>query len=449
MNAADHVGDADRHSPKAAALIDSLVHRGLPTEEAAAKQTLLARVLAVLEQNPAAAETHVWWIPGRLEVFGKHTDYAGGRTLVCAVPRGFALAVRARPDDLVTIVDARSGERAQIRATADRASHSGWAHYVEVVAQRLAKNFPSSRIAADIVFASDLPRASGMSSSSALVVGVAAALGATARIQSRQEWQANVRGPLDVAGYYACLENGKTFGTLEGDAGVGTHGGSEDHAAILTGRPATVSAFAFVPMRRLADVRVPDAWQFVLAPSGVPSEKTGAARDKYNRLSEGTRFLLEIWNRTEPPARSLADALSSDLDAARRLRQSIEQSVIPGWPPAALHARLDHFINEDARIGFSIQAFETADADLLTTLAAESQRDAERLIENQIPATIDLVKAAVSQGAFAASSFGAGFGGSVWALVERRSAKAFAQRWHPEAFLATPGPPLALLTAEP
>ena len=62
----------------------------------------------------------MWWIPGRLEVFGKHTDYAGGRTLVCAIPRGFTLAVRARRDDIVAIVDARSGERARISSTADR-----------------------------------------------------------------------------------------------------------------------------------------------------------------------------------------------------------------------------------------------------------------------------------------------------------------------------------------
>ena len=58
---------------------------------------------------------------------------------------------------------------------------------------------------------------------------------------------ANIHGRLDLAGYCACLENGMTLGSLQGDAGVGTHGGSEDHAAILTGRPSMLSAFAFVP----------------------------------------------------------------------------------------------------------------------------------------------------------------------------------------------------------
>jgi len=29
------------------------------------------------------------FVPGRIEVLGKHTDYAGGRSLVCATERGF------------------------------------------------------------------------------------------------------------------------------------------------------------------------------------------------------------------------------------------------------------------------------------------------------------------------------------------------------------------------
>ena len=41
----------------------------------------------------------------------------------------------------------------------------------------------------------------------------------------------------------------------------------------------------------------------------------------------------------------------------------------------------------------------------------------------------------------AARSFGAGFGGSVWALVEAGAAREFAAAWHPEAFVMRPGAP--------
>ena len=38
-----------------------------------------------------------WTMPGRIEVLGKHTDYGGGRVLVCAVDRG--VTVRAERID--------------------------------------------------------------------------------------------------------------------------------------------------------------------------------------------------------------------------------------------------------------------------------------------------------------------------------------------------------------
>jgi galactokinase len=75
-------------------------------------------------------------------------------------------------------------------------------------------------------------------------------------------------------------------------------------------------------------------------------------------------------------------------------------------------------------------------------LSEESQGDAEQLLGNQIPETSALARAARKAGAFAACSFGAGFGGSVWALVETERAAKFAHTWHPTAFVITPGPPL-------
>jgi galactokinase len=51
------------------------------------------------------------------------------------------------------------------------------------------------------------------------------------------------------------------------------------------------------------------------------------------------------------------------------------------------------------------------------------------LLGNQVPETIALADLAHEHGAFAASSFGAGFGGSVWALVNADGAGGFADRW--------------------
>jgi len=58
---------------------------------------------------------------------------------------------------------------------------------------------------------------------------------------------------------------------------------------------------------------------------------------------------------------------------------------------------------------------------------------------NQVGETVDLARLARELGASAASAFGAGFGGSVWALVSASDADAFAEHWlrayraaHPE-----------------
>ncbi len=69
----------------------ALERGGFPQESAAAKVRLFDQCDALRSRLGWAVPEHAWWIPGRLEVFGKHTDYAGGRTLVAALPRGFVL----------------------------------------------------------------------------------------------------------------------------------------------------------------------------------------------------------------------------------------------------------------------------------------------------------------------------------------------------------------------
>jgi galactokinase len=430
----------------AASIAQALVDRGMSRGELVAKQSLYTGVIERHAMLRGAPPEHVLWVPGRLEVFGKHTDYAGGRTLVCPVPRGFAMVASARTDGRVRVSDAWRGEDAFVTPTEPQARQAGWRNYVDVTVRRLARNFPGMLHGADIVIASDLPRASGMSSSSALVVGVASMLGRIANLPKHPAWRLNVRSGLDAAGYYACIENGRNFGSLHGDAGVGTHGGSEDHAAIVEGRPNQVSAFAFVPARALGAAEVPGEWSFVIAPSGVAARKTGEAREPYNRLSAGTSMLLDAWNRDGGRAVSLAEALRTGEGAAERLKALADRAATADAPASWLRDRLDHFIREDGRILPALTAFAQRDAGTLGELAKGSQSDAESLLGNQVPATSSLAATARERGAFASCGFGAGFGGAVWALVETAQAEAFATQWHPKAFVMRPGLPLSDLS---
>ena len=435
---------------------------GFSDDEILRKRVLLDLVLDRFKNISVLPPELALWVPGRLEIFGKHTDYGGGHTLIAPVPRGFVLVARRRQDDIVALHDAARCEQFLVDTSrlADRPTSrpadppTGWRRYALTVVRRLAKNFPGAALGADIAFGSDLAPASGMSSSSALIVAAAATLVRLAQLDKRPEWQANITDPVEAAGYYACIENGMAFGSLAGDAGVGTHGGSEDHIAIVCGKPDHAAAWRFVPPVHQADVRIPDDWRFVIASSGVAARKTGEARDSYNNLSIAVRTLLEIWTAQGTPAPSLYAALTSSPDAAEHLRSRLHQH--PAAAALNLPARLTQFTSEDARVIEAVRALREGDTATLTGLAQESQHDAEQLLRNQTPETSALVEIARSIGAFAASSFGAGFGGSVWALVGKDEATSFLSRWLSEyrsrfpgreatAFEARPGPALTWL----
>ena len=64
-----------------------------------------------------------------------------------------------------------------------------------------------------------------------------------------------------------------------------------------------------------------DDYVFVIASSGVVAEKTGAALEKYNRVSAMVRTIVDTWrNATNGEAQSLAEILHSSADAEDRLR---------------------------------------------------------------------------------------------------------------------------------
>jgi galactokinase len=68
----------------------------------------------------------------------------------------------------------------------------------------------------------------------------------------------------------------------------------------------------------------------------------------------------------------------------------------------------------------------------------DSQAATESLLLNQVPETTHLAATAVLHGAVAASAFGAGFGGSVWALVESSLVDRFIGSWRADYAAAYP-----------
>jgi galactokinase len=402
--------------------------------ESAAKSALFAKLLSDLRQVRGGACERVcaFFVPGRVELAGKHTDYAGGRSLICAIERGFCLVAAPREDARIHMWDAARGSEAHFALDpAAEAARGGWPSYAITVARRLARDFPAARMGADIVFSSDLPRASGMSSSSALIIAVFSALAEINRLQETGFFCDFIRAPEDLAGYLGAIECGAAFGTSPGDRGVGTLGGSEDHVAILCSRAGFLRQYSYCPIRLEREIRAPENHLLVIGASGVEADKTGSALDAYNRASLAARKIFELWRAsTGRREESLAAALASAPDAAENLRQILRKSVEPGFAPAFLLNRLAQFAEESNLIvpGLS-DALAGGDLARAGALIDRSQHLAQTLLGNQTPETIELARSARALGAAAASAFGAGFGGSVWAIVPFAQATEFRDAW--------------------
>ncbi len=393
-----------------------------------------------LDEAGAAIDGRRTWIaPGRIEVLGKHVDYAGGRSLLCAVERGIVVVVAPREDRKVILRDARRREALVVSLEESPYPSTQaplpWSVYPRTVVRRLQRNFDNALVGADIALASNLPPAAGVSSSSALVVGLTLALSAISDLHTDPRWNATLVPRTKLAGYIGAMENGLDFGALAGDRGVGTLGGAQDQTAILCSSPAQLSVFEWAPVTLERAVRWPQDYTFVIAVSGVVAAKTGAAKNRYNRVARTAHHLVHAWNAHGGTAGTLADAFRQAAGGEptsgvpSSLAQIATESATEEFSATQLSSRLEQFHAETwHHVPVAAEAIAHRDWKTLSDVVVASQRGAEVALENQIAETMRLVIMARELGAVAASAFGAGFGGSIWAMIPVNEAEAFMTR---------------------
>lgn len=413
-----------------------------------------------LDLAGADSPLRAYYVPGRIEVLGKHTDYAGGSSIVVAAERALSMVASAREDSIVTITDKGRGETFQFELHPELTPQSThWPNYPMTVARRIARNFPGTNRGANVVFSSDLPPAAGMSSSSAMMIAFFFVLADVNDIWNHPRFPERLRNRLELAGYLGTVENGQSYGELEGDRGVGTFGGSEDHTAILCSGTGHLHQYAYRPARFQKAIPMPTGYTFAVASSGVVADKTGSAKEKYNRASYFAGRLAELWRermgRDEP---HLGAILESGPDSTRQLSEIV--ATVSGDEGRALKARLEQFVLENETvIPHAAAALLDGNYPAFGVLVDKSQEAAEQLLGNQTLETGFLAAAARRRDAIAASGFGGGFGGSVWAMVEERDANRFLEDWRTsyeakfpgtagrsEFFATAPGHPMFRLT---
>jgi N-acetylgalactosamine kinase len=142
-------------------------------------------------------------------------------------------------------------------------AHGDWAQYVKAPLVRLQAKFSHRRLnGMSILAAGNIPIASGLSSSSAVVVASAEG------IIRLNELEVSPEQFVELCG--------------EGEWYVGTRGGAGDHAAMKFGRRGHVVQVGFFPFKVTDTVGFPSDHLFVVCNSHHKARKTAGARDIFN-----------------------------------------------------------------------------------------------------------------------------------------------------------------------
>ncbi|MDQ1395613.1 MAG: galactokinase [Acidimicrobiaceae bacterium] len=288
----------------------------------------------------------VAFAPGRVNLIGDHTDYTGGLVLPMAIELG------------TTVTLMRGGNVVELRSVA--AVDRGWTRYVNGVVAELGVSFGATG-----TVTTDLPIGAGLSSSAALEVAVALALG--------------FEGPkLELAQLCQRAEqraSGVPCGIMDQLASVE---GVEGSALLID-----CSSLSVTP------VPLPDDVAVVVIHSGQERALAGSAYAERRAQCEAAEALIGPFR-----SASLADA------------ESIADPV--------LRRRARHVITENARVRQFVGASAPVAGRLMTSSHASLRDD----FEVSTPVLDALVDRLVSTpGVYGARLTGARFGGCVVALT--------------------------------
>lgn len=345
--------------------------------------------------------------PGRVNLIGEHIDYCGLSVLPMALDRAVWMTFRARDDDQVRVATIEPGyEPVQFaaRSPIEPGPPGHWGNYLRAGVSTLLSagngDGLASGIGFDALVATDLPLASGLSSSSALVVATAVAAIGAGNGGELDLTDTAVR--LDLAGRLAA-----------GERYVGTAGGGMDQAACLLGVAGCALRIDFGPLSATS-IQIPTDWALVVAHSGERAEKSGSAQRVYNtRTEEALGAVRVAWR-----VLGAEDRDGAGLESYRALlKVPFELGVVSRQMDRALGSRFTHIVSEARRVGEAASAVEAADLAGFGELLNASHESLKHDYEVSTPKLDALVARAIGAGAAGARLTGAGLGGAIVAVT--------------------------------
>jgi len=336
--------------------------------------------------------------PGRVNLIGEHTDYNEGFALPMAIDRWIWIALRPRKDGRVLAVSLDFDESAQFELADLRPGGSSWAEYVKGSAWALLEE-RHALVGWDGVLTGDVPIGAGLSSSAALEMAV-------------------MRAFVAVSGLIWDAARMAFLGQRAENRWVGVNCGIMDQLVCASAREGHA---LLIDCRSLETV-----------PTPLPPDTAVVVLDTSTRRGLVASAYNERRARCEEAARALGVAALRDLDEAgfEQLAPNLDEVT---------RRRARHVVAENARTLRAAEATRSGDAHALGQLMNQSHDSLRDDFQVSTPVLDAMVECALDAGGcYGARMTGAGFGGSVVALVRQDHVLAFTQSVGP-AFEARTG----------
>ncbi|NUQ83447.1 MAG: galactokinase [Anaerolineales bacterium] len=361
---------------------------------------LIERLSIIHRERFGIPPLHVVRAPGRINLLGEHVDYNDGFVLPAAIDRAayIAFSPTTAPHSTLEAVDfdqqaSISAETLPTKTQIDASPLPEWGLYpAGVMWALLEAKIPVMPMNA--VFASNVPRGAGLSSSASVEMAFMLA------------WQT-------LGGWELPPMQRALLGQKAENRYVGVNCGIMDQFASACG---VENKLLLLDCRSLEwkTLPLPDTVSIVVADTGVRRKLTsGEYNNRRAACEEATRLL----QRDLPHVKSLRDVNAEEFD---RLAKKL---------PEEIGKRARHVVEEIGRVKQAEASLEAGDVGNFGRLMNECHVSLRDLYEVSCPELDAMVEIAQSlEGCYGARLTGAGFGGCTVNLVSNEKIEAFVQK---------------------
>jgi galactokinase len=379
---------------------------------------IIDHITSVFQEKFGSAPAHIACAPGRVNLLGEHVDYNDGFVLPAAIDRATYVAFAPAEADQTQLVAVDFDQQVSFspqtipsKTQPDGSPLPEWALYPAGVMWTLSENHLDAR-GLNAVYASDVPRGSGLSSSASVEMAFVIA------------WQT-------LGGWTLTPMQRALLGQKAENQYVGVNCGIMDQFASACG---VENRLLLLDCRSLEwkSMSLPENISIVIADTKVRRKLTSG---EYNKRRAACEEAVRLLKQDLPNIQSLRDV-------------SVEEfNRFAGKLPEVVAKRARHVVEEIERSKQAEALLEAGNIRRFGELMNECHTSLRDLYEVSCPELNVMARIAQSlDGCCGARLTGAGFGGCTVNLVAREKAEAFSQSLANDYQSETGSPPEIYIT---